>query len=124
MSLLTGLLSARVVDDHEALTACRAAGMPTMADMRPGTTATVASVCAGTDRRDLAPPLRPRLRAGSRGRARAPRPDGPTRRLPCRRLRHRPAPRAGALRPRRAAERRSAAASGRGADARALATAS
>lgn len=52
MSLLTGLLSARVVEDtqdHETLTACRAAGMPTMADMRPGTTATVASVCAGTD---------------------------------------------------------------------------
>ncbi|GAA1879294.1 FeoA family protein [Lapillicoccus jejuensis] len=52
MSLLTGLLSARVVDDVEdveALTACRAAGTPTMADLRPGATATVTSVCAGTD---------------------------------------------------------------------------
>ena len=49
MSLLTGLLSKRVVDDHPSAEACAITGLSSLADLRPGGTATIASVCAGTD---------------------------------------------------------------------------
>ncbi|MDQ2758647.1 MAG: ferrous iron transport protein A [Actinomycetota bacterium] len=49
MSLLSGLLSRRVVDDHPAADVCAITGLESLGDLRPGDTATIASVCAGTD---------------------------------------------------------------------------
>ncbi len=49
MSLLSGLLSSRVVDDHPSADVCALTGMASLADLRPGDTATIASVCAGTE---------------------------------------------------------------------------
>ncbi len=62
MSLLSALLGARVVDDLPVAVCeadgaadaggregCAPTGLRTLADLRPGESATIASVCAGTD---------------------------------------------------------------------------
>lgn len=54
MSVLSRLLSSRVVDDHLSdppsdVDGCARGGLRTLADLRPAESATIASVCAGAD---------------------------------------------------------------------------